>query len=321
MSPAPCSKPEPKAARINSSQHEPKGLCGFQRGKALRGLRDSKKGKKPPPHPNFSKLPKATDLLPPCRSLLAAASRAAIINHQRSERKYPVTMATEPCTWDHSSPNRQPGKDFPMLAPPSVRRLPGHTWTHRAPPSHEPRGQLEAKAGGTNPGAPAFPHRAAPKAELLPSSCLAAFHAPLHPLGCREFIPKGIEKQEQQPPRRKGGRAGGLLPRQPLKIHFHLRHPPLLPSPVPCSSRGSAGLRRTRRSRRSLGWGGVSARGALLWLFLGPAVLPSQPSSLGWRGKAQGMTAAAGTWDVCPSRGAQPTPSPACSESPVPHGN
>lgn len=288
MSPAPCSKPEPKAARINSSKHEPKGLCGFQRGKALRGLRDSKKDKKKPPHPNFSKLPKATDLLPPCRSLLAAASRAAIINHQCSERKYPVTMATEPCTWDHSSPNRQPGKDFPMLAPPSVRRLPGHTWTHGAPPSHELRGQLEAKAGGTNPGCsgvPAFPHRAAPKAELSPEQLSRRIPRPLHPLGCREFIPKGIEKQEQQPPRRKGGRAGGLLPRQPLKIRFHLRHPPLLPSLVPCSSRGSAGLRRTRRSRRSPGWGGCERSGSVAVVIFRPSRAPESAELVGMEGE------------------------------------
>lgn len=113
---------------------------------------------------------------------------------------------------------------------------------------------------------------------------------------------------------RSSSRAGGLLPHYPSKsISIPLCCHPLSPAP-PRDELGSVGP-------GDLWGGGCECSGSFAEVIFRPSRAPESAELVGMEGEGTGMTTAAGTWDVCPSWGAQPTPSPASSESLVPHGN
>lgn len=156
-------------------------------------------------------------------------------------------------------------------------------WAHldaRGRTSQEPRGQLEAKAGGTNPGGLGCHSTLDPRQNFSEQNSV------------HSVPPSILWDAGNSPQRAVKSRAGGFIP---------ISTPPLLLS----------GMSSALWGQEISGVGGGSAQ--ICWgLFLGPAEL------VGMEGEGTGVTTAAGTWDVCPSWGAQPTPRPASS---VPDGN
>lgn len=159
---------------------------------------------------------------------------------------------------------------LPNVSTSLMRSLPGHTWGPEGSWRQRQVAQIQVTSGASASTAGLV---------LVPrqnfSERLSPHSTPPPSFGMRGIHPGGHCKP---------GAAAGQVGSFPISPSKSISIPLCCHSLSPCSSQGSAGLCRTGRSPA---WGGVSARGALLRLFLGPAALPSQPSSLGWRGKAQ----------------------------------